>query len=113
MRPTYEILVDMESARQSIKEATARFERYQVEFLDALRAERQATPLTQAEQTLLTKLSHGPIESGMEETPSTFTREESELLWKLQEKGFAHYRARSWTEGTWTITDEGRKKLQQ
>lgn len=111
MRPTHEIQADMARALESVKEATARFEGLQVEFLEALLAERQAAPLTQAERTLLIKLSHGPIQGGMEETPSPFTNEESDLLWKLQEKGFAHYHAENWCEGTWTITDEGLNKM--
>lgn len=113
MRPTYEILADMAAAQQAMKEATARFERYQMEYMDALLAERQGAPLTQTERTLLTKLSHGPIPGGMEETPSPFTNEEFDLLWKLREKGFAHYHAENWCEGTWTINQEGTNKLAQ
>ena len=113
MRPTYEILADMAAAQRDMKDATARFERYQMEYLDALRAERQDNPLKEAERALLIKLSHGPIPGGMEETPSPFTNEELNLLWKLSEKDFVAYYAESWCEGTWTITDKGRKKLAQ
>jgi len=111
MRPTHEIQYDMAASKHRIKEETARFERLQAEFFEALLTERQATPLTAAERALLIRLSHGPIEDGKEGTPSPFTDDESEMLWKLREKLFAHYHAESWHEGTWTITDAGINKL--
>jgi hypothetical protein len=112
MRTREEIQADLVMATKMLVQANAEVERLSQEMVDLELSQRQSVPLNKAERSLMERIAReGKVHSSAE--TDTMSSEEIDVGFSLRERLFLDYYVKSWTEGYWTITDLGRKKLEE
>lgn len=112
MRTREEIQADLALAAWMLVQANAEVERLSQEMVDLELSHHQSVPLNKSERALMERIAReGKVHSSAE--TDAMSSEDIDVGFSLRERLFLDYYAESWTEGDWTITDLGRKKLEE
>jgi len=112
VRTREEIQADLVLATKRLVEANAEIERLSQEMAELEISIKQKAPLNKTERALMERIAReGKVHSSAE--TDIMSSEEIDVGFSLRERLFLDYYAESWTEGYWTITELGRKKLEE